>query len=317
MPTHPIRFGIQTGQMDVTWEQMRDFWTKVDAWGYDSIWAFDHFYPIFVPDPTGPCMEGWTVLSALSQHTKRARIGALVNGNTYRNPCITAKSAATLDQICGGRLNLGLGAGWFELEHKSFGIDFKTVAGRLQALDEACQIIKGMFSQPKTTLKGKHYDVVDAVCNPKPIQKNLPLMIGGHGEKVLLKIVAKYADMWNMTNADAPEMKRLIGVIERHADTVGRDSDQIEKTLMLAMSYNPPKQRAEMLSGLIAMMTQTTPEKARERIIIGNKQECIDKIEGFVKSGVTHFIFMQSSRLIAEDEVQAFAEEIIPAFRKN
>ena len=187
MPTHPIRFGIQTGQQDVTWERMRDFWQKVDAWGYDSLWAFDHFYPIFVPDPTGPCMESWTVLGALSQHTKRARIGALVNGNTYRNPCLTAKMAATLDQISGGRLNLGLGAGWFEHEHQSLGFDFKTLPGRLQALDESFQIIKGMLTQDKTTLSGKHYNVVDAVCNPKPVQKNLPLMIGGHGERVLLK----------------------------------------------------------------------------------------------------------------------------------
>src|SRR5271170_5696296 len=131
--------------------------------------------------PTGPCMESWTLLGALSQHTKRARIGALVNGNTYRNPALTAKMAATLDQICGGRLNLGLGAGWFELEHKSLGFDFKTVPQRLEALDESCQIIKGMFTQDKTTLRGKHYNIVDAVCNPKPIQQNVPLMIGGHG----------------------------------------------------------------------------------------------------------------------------------------
>jgi F420-dependent oxidoreductase-like protein len=332
MPTHPIRFGVQTGQQNCTWEQMRDFWQKADAWGYDSLWAFDHFYPIFVPDPSGPCMESWTLLGALSQHTKRARIGALVNGNTYRNPCLTAKMAATLDQISGGRLNLGLGAGWFELEHNSLGFDFKTVPQRLEALDESCRIIKGMFTQDKTTLKGKHYNVVDAVCNPKPIQKNVPLMIGGHGERVLLKIVAKHADMWNMTNVDAPEMKRLIGVIERHADTVGRDSDQIEKTLMLAMAYNPPKQRDEMLTGLIAMMAQSTPDKAsrsasrpptraatisaRDRMIIGSKQECIDKIEGFIKAGVTHFIFMQVFGMIVEEELQAFAEEVIPAFRK-
>lgn len=315
MATYPIRFGIQTGQQDVSWERMRDFWQKVDRWGYDSLWAFDHFYPIFVPDPTGPCMESWTLLGALSQHTKRARIGALVNGNTYRNPCLTAKMAATLDQISGGRLNLGLGSGWFELEHNSLGFDFKNVPQRLEALDESCQIIKGMFTQDKTTLKGKHYNVVDAVCNPKPIQKNVPLMIGGHGERVLLKLVAKHADMWNMTNADAAEMKRLIGVIERHADTVGRDADQIEKTLMLAMSYNPPKQRDEMLAGLISMMAQTTAEKARDRIIIGNKQECIDKIDGFRKAGVTHFIFMQVWPMMVEDEVQAFAEEVIPAFR--
>ena len=232
MTKHPIRFGFQSGQQNVTWERMRDVWGKIDAWGYDSLWAFDHFYPIFTPDPAGPCMENWTLLSALSQRTRRARIGALVNSNTYRNPCLTAKMAATLDHVSGGRLNLGLGAGWYELEHRSFGIDFKTVRGRLEALDESCQIIKDMFTQDRTTVEGKHYHVVDAVCNPKPLQKpHIPLMIGGRGEKSLLKIVAKHADMWNTMHANPAEMKRLIDVIERHGDTVGRNTDEIEKTI--------------------------------------------------------------------------------------
>ncbi|HXW84421.1 MAG TPA: LLM class flavin-dependent oxidoreductase, partial [Candidatus Binataceae bacterium] len=180
----PIRFGIQTGQQNCAWEQLRELWSKADGWGYDSLWDFDHFYPIFTPDPGGPCMEGWTTLAALSQHTRRARIGAMVNGNTYRNPCVMAKMAATLDQITGGRLNLGIGAGWYELEHRSFGIDFKTIPGRLQALDESVTIIKGMFTQQKTTLHGRHYNVTDAMCNPKPLTKpHPPILIGGRGER--------------------------------------------------------------------------------------------------------------------------------------
>jgi F420-dependent oxidoreductase-like protein len=315
MSKFPIRFGVQTAQQNVEWEQLRTFWGKADGWGYDSLWVFDHFYPIFSPDPAGPCLEGWTLLSALSQHMKRARIGALVNGNTYRNPALTAKMAATLDHISGGRLNLGLGAGWFELEHQSLGFDFKTLPARLQGLDEACQIIKGMFTQEKTTVHGKQHRVVDAVCSPKPLQKNLPLLIGGHGERVLLKIVAKYADMWNMGNADANEMKRLISVIERHGDTVGRDTDEIEKTLMMAMCYGAPKSREESLSAIVGTMSQTTPELARDRMIVGSKQECVDKIEQFVKAGVTHFIFMHNPAMTAEEDIQAFAEDIMPQFR--
>jgi len=314
MSKHPIRFGFQSGQQNVTWERMRDVWTKFDAWGYDSLWAFDHFYPIFTPDPAGPCMENWTLLSALSQHTKRARIGALVNSNTYRNPCLTAKMAATLDQVSNGRLNLGMGSGWYELEHRSFGVDFMTIPRRLQALDESCQIIKGMFTQDRTTFDGKHYHVKDAVCNPKPVQKpHIPIMIGGRGEKSLLKIVARHADLWNTMFANPAEMKRLIDVIERHGDTVGRDTDEIEKTIMLPLCYRASKDREQMISGVVAASAQIKPEQARDRIMIGDKDECLEKIEAYKKIGVTHFIFSLRWPILVEDEFQAFAEEVIPA----
>ena len=315
MSTHPIRFGLQTGQQLVEWNQLRDLWRSADEWGYDSLWTFDHFYPIFVPDPSGPCLEGWTTLTALSQQTKRARIGAMVNGNTYRNPCITAKMAATLDHVSGGRLNLGIGAGWFELEHRSFGIDFKTIPGRLQALDESLQIIKGMFTQEKTTLHGRHYDVTDAMCTPKPLQKpHPPIMIGGAGERVLLKLVAKHADMWNLPNASAERMAQLIGVINRHGDTVGRNTDEIEKSVMMALCYRAPKERETAMTQLIAAMGQSTPEQARLQAMIGGRDECMQTIERYTKTGVTHFIFMAMTPFFPE-EIQRFAEEVIPAFR--
>jgi F420-dependent oxidoreductase-like protein len=316
MAKHPIRFGFQSGQQNVTWERMRDVWQKLDAWGYDSLWAFDHFYPIFTPDPAGPCMENWTLLGALSQNTKRARIGALVNGNTYRNPCLAAKMAATIDLISGGRLNLGLGAGWNELEHRSFGIDFKTLGRRLEALDESCQIIKGMFIQEKTTFAGKHYQVVDAVCNPKPIQQpHIPFMIGGRGEKRLLKIVAKHADMWNTMHANPTQMKRLIEIIERHGDTVGRNTDEIEKTIMMPLCYKAPRAREQMIAGTVAAMAQATPDEVRDRIMIGGKDECLDKIAEYRMAGVTHFIFSLRWPILVEDEFQAFAEDVMPHAR--
>ncbi len=315
MPTHPIRFGIQTGQQGIAWADMLGLWQKADSWGYDSLWNFDHFYAIFV-DPEVPCFEGWTTLSALGQATKRARIGHLVNGNTYRNPCLLAKMAATLDHISGGRLNLGIGAGWFELEHRSFGIDFKTVPERLAALDEACQIIRGMFTQPRTTLHGQHYQVTDAICSPKALhQPHPPIMIGGTGEKVLLKIVAKHADMWN-ASADADKMRHFIDVIRRHGDRVQRDTDEIEKTVMIPLCYKAAPERQQFMCNLMAGMRQTTPELARQQVMIGDKQECLDTIERYAKAGVTHFIFMLFGPVFV-DEVQGFAEEVIPAVRRN
>ena len=313
MATHPIRFGIQTGQQNIEWAQMLGLWQQADAWGYDSLWNFDHFYTIFLP-PELPCLEGWTTLAALAQATKRARIGTMVTGNTYRHPAVVAKMAATVDHVSGGRLNLGIGAGWFELEHKSFGIDFKTVPRRLEALDEACRIIRGMLTEERTTVHGKHYTVTDAMGNPKPIQQpHPPIMIGGTGERVLLRLVARHADMWN-ASASAERMRELIDIIRRHGDTERRDPERIEKTVMIPLCYRASADREAAVLGTIAALRQTTPEAARPQIVIGDKQECLDTVERFVAAGVTHFIFMLFAPIFP-DELQAFAEEVIPAVR--
>jgi F420-dependent oxidoreductase-like protein len=310
---HPTRFGIQTGQQLIAWPDMLSLWQRADAWGYDSLWNFDHFYPIFV-DPEGPCLEAWTTLSALAQATRRARIGTLVNGNTYRNPCLTAKMAVTLDHISGGRLNLGIGAGWFEREHAAMGFDFKDVRGRLGALDEACQIIKGMFTQPRTTLRGRHYTVSEVMGLPKPVQQpHPPIMIGGTGEKVLLKLVAKHADMWN-ASAAAERMAHLIGVINRHGEAVGRDTSAIEHTVMIPLAYKADADRQQFMCTLVGRMRNSSPQEARKGIMIGDRQECFDTIERYRAAGVTHFIFMLFQP-VREDEIQAFAEEVMPAVR--
>ena len=311
--SHPIRFGIQTSQQNVEWSSMLDLWQKAEAWGYDSLWNFDHFYPIFV-DPNGPCLEGWTTLAALGQATSRVRIGHLVNGNTYRNPCVLAKMAATLDHVTNGRLNLGIGAGWFELEHNAFGLDFKTVRGRLDALDEACRILKGMFTGEPFSLKGKHYTVDNARGLPVPVQKpHPPIMIGGSGEKILLRIVAEHADMWN-TSGDADRLGHLVDVIRRHGDAVGRDTGQIEKTVMMPMCYGGGGEREKFMTQLIAGMQQCTPDEARRRIMMGSKDECLETVARYGKAGVTHFIFM-AFQPVFPDELQAFAEDVAPAAR--
>ena len=314
MSQHPIRFGIQTPPQQARWTDLRGLWQKADLWGYDSLWVFDHFYPIMGADPAGPCLEGWTALSALSQQTSRARIGTLVNGNTYRNPCITAKMAATLDHLSGGRLVLGIGAGWYELEHNSFGIDFKTVGGRLRALDEACQIIKGMFTQEKVTLHGRHYNVTDAVCSPKPLQKpHPPLMVAGTGEKVLLKIVAKYADLWN-SGGSAERMAHLIGVLNRHCEAIGRNSAEIEKTVITSLWYRAGAEKEKEAIARAAAMSRGTPEEARKSVMIGSADECLETINRYGKAGVTHFIFSMTPPY-PEEGIQAFAEEVIPKVR--
>jgi F420-dependent oxidoreductase-like protein len=318
---HPIRFGIQTAQQNVEWQSLRELWKNADAWGYDSLWAFDHFYPIFT-DPEGPCFEGWTLLAALARETTRARIGHLVTGNTYRHPALLAKMAATVDHVSGGRLNLGIGAGWFELEHKSLGFDFKTVPARLQALDEACRIIKGMFTEKKTTFRGKHYTVEDAMGNPMPLHRP-PIMIGGTGKKVLLRIVAEHADMWNGSDS-AEVMGDLIRVIDQHGETLGRDTREIEHSVAMPFCYGAPKERQDFMCQVVAHMRSVspssprtiTPEQARAEMLIGDEQECLDTIARYHQIGVTHFILMAFPPYFP-DELQGFAEDVIPAARRT
>lgn len=314
MARHPIRFGVYTSLRPLEWEPIRDLWQKADDWGYDSLWHCDHFYQAFPPDPDGPCLEGWTTITALSQLTKRARIGVLVSDVAYRNPCVLAKIASTLDIVSGGRLNLGIGAGWYELEHRNFGFDFKPPAGRLQALDEACQIIKSMFTQERTTLHGQHYNVTDAACVPKPVQKpHPPIMVAGMGEKVLLKLVARHADMWN--GGGSPEqVKRAVELIARHGEAVGRDAAAIEKTVIIPLCYRVPAETEAAVASAMAGIMQTSPEEARKGIMIGRRDQCLDTIARYVNAGISHFIFLVTPFNV-EEEFERFAQDIIPQFK--
>ena len=309
-----VRFGIQTAQQSLTWREILDVWIAADSWGYDSLWLFDHFYPIF-SDPEGPCHEGWTMLAALAHSTRLARVGHLVTGNTYRNPCLLAKMAVTVDHISAGRLNLGIGAGWFELEHKSFGIDYPPIAKRLAALDESCRIVKRMMRGESVTFEGRHYRVEGAHAVPAPVQAGgPPIMIGGAGKKVLLRIVAEHADMWNYFGSPT-SMRELVDVIRAHGDRIGRNTDDIEKSVALPLCYTTDESRQSAACGALARMYGLSVEQARERIMIGSKDECLETIDRYREVGVTHFIFLNLGPIFL-DELQAFAEEVAPAARR-
>jgi len=312
---NPIRFGIATGQQRYQWPQLRQVWEVADRAGYDSLWTGDHLYAIMA-DPSESTFEGWSTLAALSQHTSRARIGTLVNCNGFRNPCLTAKMAVTLDHLSQGRFILGLGAGWFEQEHRSFGFEFQPILERLRALDEACRIIKAMLTEGRASFRGGHYQIADAICNPKPIQRpKPPLMIAGRGENVLLKIVAEHADMWN-TQGNPEQMKRLIELIRRHGDRVGRDTDEIEKTVVITLCYRSTREQEEEAVGFTARIGRTSAEQARRQMMIGDKQECLDKIKLYSQAGVTHFIFMLREPF-APEEISRYADEVIATARRG
>ena len=166
----PTRFGIQVPQQNGNWKDVLRLWQEADTLEFDTAWVFDHFLPIF-SDPTGPCLEGWTSLAALAMETKRIRLGVMVTGNTYRHPAILAKMATTIDIISEGRLILGMGSGWFQLEHEIYDIEFPKLGDRLIALDESITLIKRLWTEDRTTFTGRHYHLRDAPFEPKPIQK--------------------------------------------------------------------------------------------------------------------------------------------------
>lgn len=223
-----MRFAFKTSPQDTTWADMLAVWRAADDIElYESGWTFDHFYPIF-SDSTGPCMEGWTTLTALAQATERLRLGTMVTGVHYRHPAVLANMAATLDIISGGRLELGIGAGWNEEESGAYGIPLGTITERLDRFEEACQVLIGLLSQETTDFDGKFYQLAAARNEPKgPQRPHPPICIGGNGEKRTLRITARYAQHWNFVTGTVEEFARKRDVLAAHCADIGRDPKEI------------------------------------------------------------------------------------------
>lgn len=311
--TRKIRFGVQTPPQNTTWQELRDAWRLIDSLNYDTAWVFDHFFPI-LSDPSGPCLEGWTSLAALAMETSRVETGVLVTGNTYRHPAVLAKMGATLDHVTNGRLIMGMGAAWFEMEHNAYGIPFYTTAERIRRLDEALEVVKRLWSEKQTTFDGRYYQLKDAYCEPKPIRRpQPPIMIGGSGEKLMLRVVAKHADIWNTFGS--PEIfKHKIAVLGEHCASVGRNIDEIEiswaGTALVTGSKSEKDERVRRTAAAFGR----SPEEVEAGLLVGSLNEVRDRIGKLVEAGVTHFILIANAPY-GLDWIRQFAEEAIPAFR--
>jgi F420-dependent oxidoreductase-like protein len=229
-----IKVGVLPWGQYTDWPSLREVGRRADELGYDSLWTWDHLYPI-QGDWRGPIFEGYLTLAGWAGVTSRATIGLMVGANTFRNPALTAKMVTTLDHMSGGRAVLGIGGAWFEREHEAFGIDFGSGFGeRLDWLDEAVEVMHAMVHGKEATARGQRYHVKNVRNDPPPIQAHIPILIGGDGEKKTLHTVAKYADAWN-TSGDIEFVRHKDEVLRRWCDTVGRDESEIERTLGLGL----------------------------------------------------------------------------------
>lgn len=222
------------------------FWHDADDLGFHSVWDYDHFYGM--RDPSTPSFDGWSMLAAMAAVTSRVRIGCMVTGVTYRHPAILAKMAVSVDHISSGRLQLGIGAASHEGEHLGYGIPFPSAADRIDMLDEACAIIRRLWTEDSVTQRGRFWNLNEALGNPKPVQDRIPIVIGGTGERKTLRVVARHADEWNFSpmndlGADGPkEFARLSGVLDEHCASVDRDPTDIRRSIQLMLRPDDPEQ---------------------------------------------------------------------------
>jgi F420-dependent oxidoreductase-like protein len=310
-----MKFALFSGMGGTTWSEVLDLWKHVDASGWDAACVTDHFMPN-TRERVGDMLECWTTLAGLAVETRRVRIGTIVSGNTYRHPAVLAKMAAGIDIMSGGRLICGIGGAWQENEHQAYGIPFYTVGERLARLDEACEVLKRLWTEKKATWKGKYYTLEDAPLEPKPVQRPYPeLMIGGGGEKVTLKIAAKHADHWNVWGGPAT-LAAKGKILDGHCATLGRDPKKILRSAVMVLAMSDDAAEVEKLKKAYMARMGADEEKARDTVLGGSVAQIQDKLGRLREAGVG-MLFIPSFFLPADKKkaLDRFITEVAPALR--
>jgi len=283
-----IKLGALCWNQYTDWPSLLEAGLRADRLGYDSLWTWDHLYPI-VGDSNGPNFEGWLTITAWAARTERVRIGLMVGANTFRNPALVAKMATTLDHISGGRAILGIGGAWFEEEHQAFGLEFGSgFPERLRWLGEALPIMRGMLDGAEPSATGPHYTSRATRNLPPPIQGRLPICIGGAGEQVTLKLVARYADMSNF-GGGIENVRRKEAVLLQHCATVGRDPAEIERTTGIGTVFiRDDRAEAERLFREAFERNRVAEHWTDQPV--GTPEDIAERIAPFLELGYRHFI---------------------------
>ncbi len=302
MTSGRLRLGFQVWSQYVTWPELMSVGREIDELGFDELWSNDHLLPQAagavgaLGELDGPVFEGWAVLFGWAGITRSARMGCLVSGGAYRNPGLLVKMATALDHATGGRAALGLGAGWFEREHRAFGYEFPPVGRRLDRLADAAAICRGLLDGAAVTHEGHWFSTDGARNDPPPVQPRLPLAIGGSGEKRTLRIVAEYADIWNADQDDPESFQRRNGILDEHCRAVGRDPRAIERTAGLpAPCIRATRDEAiEVLSGILqqqAMPRDDALRMAAGSPFVGPAEIVIEELRRYRAAGLDAVMF--------------------------
>ncbi|MDQ6668358.1 MAG: LLM class F420-dependent oxidoreductase [Thermoproteota archaeon] len=308
---HPVfSFDYRNRDTSQIVDSLKNLVTRAENRGFDSFWVMDHFHQIpFIGKPEEPMLESWTTISVLAGITTRIKLGTLMTGIIYRHPSILAKIGATLDVLSKGRLFMGIGAAWNEEESSAYGIPFPSVKERFLRLEEAIQIIRKMWTEePSASFNGQYYQIKNAFCNPKPIQKpSPPIMVGGSGERQTLRIVAKYADACNLFGS-AETVKRKLSILKEHCRSVGRDYDSILKTKLGVVVIDDDK---EMARKRLQQISKGIPEEQiNEFAIYGTPEDVLRQKESLEDAGIQYLIVdLDPSREV--EALDIFANNII------
>jgi alkanesulfonate monooxygenase SsuD/methylene tetrahydromethanopterin reductase-like flavin-dependent oxidoreductase (luciferase family) len=309
-----LKFGANCWNQYTDWPTFLAAQQRADRLGYDSIWTWDHLYPI-VGSHVGPIMEGYVAMTGVAATTERATIGLMVGANTFRNPALVAKMITTLDHVSGGRAVLGIGAAWFETEHEAYGIDYGSGAPeRLRWLREALPIMRAMLHGDELTVEGERYRVKAIRNDPPPVQEHLPILLGGGGEKVTIRLVARHADACNFGNGIA-NVRRKEAILREHCESVGRDHTEIERTAGMGTAVIRDS-RAEAERVQREIFERNGRADLWEDQPVGTPEDVVERLQPFLELGYRHLIFGFPSPY-DEETMTRLANEVRPKLQEQ
>jgi F420-dependent oxidoreductase-like protein len=292
------------------WDGVREIAAHCEQTGWDAVYFADHFMPNSggLDAPDGDVLECWSVIAALAVAVPRVRLAPLVTSVTYRHPAVVANIAAAVDQVSGGRLTLGVGAGWQENEHAAYGLALGTVRERMDRFEEAIQVLRSLLREPRTTLSGQYYELLDAPCQPAPVQRSLPLLIGGGGERRTIPLAARYADHWN-TWTTPRQLAHKVSVLRAQCDQIGRDPSDIHVSTQALLYLSTDKKWLDE-------KRQAPPDQP---VIVGTPAEVVDIIGAYRQAGADEIIVpdrtLGREMTRRKDTCDLFMQEVVPAFR--